>query len=84
MDSLFGLLGYVGVGLLLLSYFLLVVGQMKVTDTHYIFMNVIGALLVVITLHTGGAVPIFYTIVGWLLISLFGFYKHHMATTTTH
>ncbi len=81
MDSLFGMIGYVGLVFLLLSYFMLVIGQVKVTDTHYILLNLLGALFVVITLHTGGTLPIFYTVVGWLFISLFGFYKHHIATT---
>jgi hypothetical protein len=81
MDTLFGLLGYAGIVFLVLSYFMLVIGQMKVTDAHYIMLNVLGALFVGITLHTGGTLPIFHTIVVWLLISLFGFYKHHIATT---
>ncbi len=81
MDSFVGIIGYVGIVFLLLGYFLLIVGQLKVTDTHYIVLNVLGALFVVITLHTGGTLPIFHTIVVWLLISLFGFYKHHMTTT---
>ena len=80
MDTVFSLLGYVGVAFLLLGYFMLVLGHMKVMDTHYIFLNVIGALFIVITLHTGGVVPVFQTVVIWLLISLFGFYKHHVAT----
>jgi len=81
MDTIFGLLGYVGVAFLLLGYFMLILGHMKVTDTHYILLNVLGALLVVITLHTGGIVPFFHTTIIWLLISLFGFYRHHIATT---
>jgi len=81
MDSVFGLIGYVGIVFLLLSYFLLVVGHMKVTDTHYIMLNLLGALFVVITLYTGGSLPILHTVGMWLLISLFGFYKHHIAVT---
>jgi len=80
MDSLVGLTGYIGVTFLLLGYFLLIIGQVKVTDTHHTMLNVLGALLVVITLHSGGAVPIFPTLVVWLLISVFGLYKHHIAT----
>lgn len=82
MDTLFGLLGYVGVSFLLLAYFMLVIGQMKVTDTPHIMLNTLGALFIVITLHTGGAVPMFPTLVLWFFISIFGLYKHHIATTT--
>ncbi len=80
MDSLVGVLGYVGIIFLLIGYFMLVIGQLKVTDTHYILLNVLGALFIVITLHAGGVLPIFNTIVGWLVISLFGFYKNRMTT----
>jgi len=81
MVNLFGLIGYVGIVFLLLGYFMLVIGQMKVNDTHYILLNVLGALFVVITLYTGGVLPILQTIVAWLVISLFGFYKNHIAVS---
>ena len=80
MASLFGFLGYIGIIFMLLGYFMLVIGQLKATDTHYIMLNVLGALFVVITLHAGGTLPIFYTVVAWLFISVFGFYKHHIAS----
>ena len=80
MDSVLGLIGYVGIVFLLLGYFMLVIGQLKVTDTHYIMLNLLGALFVIVTLHTGGVLPIFHTIIVWLLISVFGFYKHHIVT----
>jgi predicted branched-subunit amino acid permease len=80
MNSLLGLLGYIGVVFMLLAYFLLVLGQMKVTDTHHIMLNVLGALFVVIAMHTGNPVPLFATLVIWLFISLYGLYKHHIAT----
>jgi hypothetical protein len=78
MDSVVGLLGYVGIVFLLLGYFMLVVGQLKVTDTHYIMLNVLGALFMVVTMHMGGTLPLFHTVVVWLLISVFGFFKHRV------
>jgi|GEM_PF-1002135 len=80
MDSLLGLLGYVGVIFLLIGYFMLVIGNLKVTDTHYIVLNILGSVFIVVTLNTGGVLPIFHTIVVWLMISLFGFYKHKITT----
>ena len=77
-----GLLGYFGILLLLLAYFLLIIGQLKVIDMHYIMLNLIGAFLVVFSIFLGGTVPIFQTLVAWLFISVYGFYKHHVATTT--
>lgn len=80
MESFFGLIGYIGILLLLMSYFLLIIGHFKVTDTHYVVMNIVGALFIIITLHSGGTLPLFYTIVAWLFISVFGFYKHHIVS----
>jgi hypothetical protein len=81
MTSLLGLMGYVGIVFLLLGYFLLVIGQLKVTDTHYIMLNMLGALMVVVTLYTGGTLPLFYTLLTWLFISFYGWYRMHLATT---
>ncbi len=81
MDNIIGLMGYIGIAFLLLSYFLLIIGNMKVTDTQYIMLNVLGALFVVLALHNGVVLPIFHTIIMWLVISLFGFYKHHVAVS---
>lgn len=80
--SFFGLLGYVGIILLLLAYFLLVIGQLKVIDVHYIMLNLIGAFLLALVLFSGGSIPVFQTVVVWMFISLYGFYKHHVATTS--
>jgi hypothetical protein len=77
-----GLLGYIGITLFLLAYFLLVVGQLKVIDMHYIMLNLIGTFLIVLSLYNGGAVPVFQALVAWILISLYSFYKHHLTTTT--
>jgi hypothetical protein len=66
---------------MLLAYFLLVIGQLRVTDTHHIMLNILGALFIVIAMHEGNSVPLPLTIVLWLLISLYGLYKHHIATT---
>lgn len=78
MDSLVSVLGYIGIIFMLLSYFMLVLGHMKVTDTHYILLNVVGTLFMVIAMHSGVALPLFYTIIAWMLISMFGFYKHRI------
>lgn len=77
-----GILGYFGILLLLLAFFLLVIGQLKVIDLHYMMLNLLGAFLVLLHLYSGGTVPVFQTIVAWLFISVYGFYKHHVATTT--
>lgn len=81
MDTIIGFTGTIGIVFMLLGYFLLVTGKIKAADTHHILLNVLGALLIAIALHIGQAVPFFPAIIGWLMISLFGFYKHHIAVT---
>lgn len=77
-----GLLGLVGIVFMLLAYFLLIVGQLKVVDMHYIMLNLIGAFMVLFALFSGATIPVFQTLVGWMFISVYGFYKHHITTTT--
>lgn len=77
-----GLLGYIGLAFLVLAYFLLLVGQLKVIDMHYIMLNLIGAFMIVISLLGGGTLPLTQLIMMWFFISLYGFYKHHVTTTT--
>lgn len=81
METLLGLLGYIGVICMLLAYFLLVIGQLRVTDTHHIMLNAMGALFSVIALQTGNAVPTLLILVMWLFISLYSLYKHHIASS---
>lgn len=77
-----GLLGYVGITFLVLGYFLLIVGQLKVIDMHYIMLNLFGSFLIMLSLFGGGSVPVLQTLVAWIFISLYGFFKHHITTTT--
>ena len=77
-----GLLGLVGISFLLLSYFLLIVGQLKVIDVHYITLNMVGAFLIVFSLLGGGTIPLLHVLMIWLFISVYGFYKHQISTTT--
>ena len=79
MDSLFGLLGYVGLAFLLIGYFMLVVDQMKVSDVSYIWLNLLGALFLFIQLYSGGVLPMLPVVIIWMVISMYGFYKHHVA-----
>ena len=81
MESLMPLLGYVGILFMLIGYFTIVMGHMKVTDNSFIMLNVIGSLLLVIALYSGVVLPILYVVGVWLLISLFGLVKHHTTTT---
>lgn len=76
MDSIILVLGYVGILLMLSGYFMLLSGHIKVTDTSHILLNVLGSMFIVIALYSGVVLPLLYVVVLWLLISVFGWFKH--------
>ncbi len=81
MEGLILVLGYVGIVLLLLGYFMLLMGHVKVTDTKHVIMNILGSLFIVIALLTGVVLPLTTVVILWLLISVIGWVKHSVATT---
>ena len=82
MDSLLLLLGYVGILFLVGGYFMLLSGHMKVTDTNFMMLNILGSLFVVLALYTGITLPLMYVLGVWLLISVFGWFKHSTTTVS--
>jgi hypothetical protein len=80
MDTLLQLLGYVGILFMVGSYFMLVMGHMKVTDMNFVLLNILGSLFLVLALYTGVTLPLMYVLAVWLLISVFGWLRH--STTT--
>jgi hypothetical protein len=81
MTSLLLLTGYAGIGLTLIAFYLLVTDHLKATSTHYITLNIAGAVCMLLALGSDVALPLTSVTMVWLLISLFGFYRHHVAVT---
>ena len=68
--------GNVGVALMVVAYSLLQMGKLRLDDLSYSLVNVIGAVLVLISLLYSFNLSAFLVEVFWLLISLFGLIKY--------
>jgi hypothetical protein len=69
------LFGTIGVGMVLVAYFLLQIGRMKAEDVRYSLLNGVGAALVVASLLFEFNLSAFLMEAFWVLISLIGIWR---------
>ena len=67
--------GNIGVALMVLGYLLLQAEKIRSSDLSYSLMNVIGALLVVVSLLYRFNLSAFFMEVFWFVISIYGLIK---------
>lgn len=72
MDIIFDAIGLTGAAMLLLAYFLLERGTVTSHDPRYLWMNLISALLIGISLLWSWNLASFVIECAWLLISISG------------
>lgn len=72
----FDIIGFAGVGLIILTYIMLQLEKLRSTDLPYSLLNGIGAVLILISLFYSFNFPSFIVEFFWLLISLFGIGKY--------
>lgn len=68
-------IGTLGVGLIVLAYFLLQVGRVDLRSARYSWLNLIGAILIIISLTHTFNLASFIIEVFWIIISLIGLYQ---------
>ncbi len=68
------LIGWVGAGLLLLAYFLLIHKDLTSRSRMYQWMNIIGALLLSVNTFSIKAYPSFVTNILWFIVGLYGMF----------
>lgn len=68
----FNITGLIGVGLILVAYFLLQVGKLEQRDERYSWLNLIGALMIVVSLLKNWNLPSFVIEIFWIAISIYG------------
>ena len=68
-------IGNVGVFLIILGYFLLQINRIKSNDFLYSFVNMIGAILIIISLIEDFNLSAFIIEIFWVGISLIGIFK---------
>lgn len=76
MDLLANIAGLVGVLCFLLAYFLLQNGKVTHNGGPYLGLNLLGALLVMVSLLYDWNLPAFLLEAAWALISMYGIYRH--------
>ena len=75
MDIFFDSVGLVGVGLILLAYFLLQMGKCASHHLAYPVMNLVGAVLLLISLWWSWNLPSVIIEICWIVISIIGIIK---------
>lgn len=68
----YDILGTLGVGIIVLTYILLQLENIRSEQVLYSLLNAVGALLILISLYYSFNLPSFIVEFFWLLISLFG------------
>ncbi|TQV75487.1 hypothetical protein FLL45_11260 [Aliikangiella marina] len=73
--SLFDLIGNVGVALIIWGYFLLQIEKVSAHNLLYLNANLVGAVLIIISLSNSFNLSAFVIEVFWVVISLYGIFK---------
>ncbi|MBK8704078.1 MAG: hypothetical protein IPN33_10985 [Saprospiraceae bacterium] len=71
------LIGYIGVFLILLAYFLSVYGKLSQSDSLYLILNLVGAGLACISSILIQSIPFTILEGAWALVSLLALWKNH-------
>lgn len=75
MEKIADIIGIIGVILILLSYSLLQLGKLNVNSLSYSMVNLLGALLILISLFYNWNLASVIIEIFWILISLYGIGK---------
>ncbi len=75
MDILFNIIGIGGMCCFLLAYFFLQKGRMQPQSYDYLFMNLAGAVLIIISLLWDWNLSAFLLEVAWFFITGYGIWK---------
>ncbi len=74
-DALFNIIGLIGVGIVVIAYFLQQRGIVKSTELNYLVMNIMGPMAIIISLMRFWNLPSFLLNLSWMLISMYGLIK---------
>ncbi|MDO5046549.1 CBU_0592 family membrane protein [Campylobacter sp.] len=73
--DIFQIIGLLGMICIVLGYFLLQIGKMTSEDLSYQLINLIGAILLIISLFVHFNLGSFLIEVFWIFITLYGIFK---------
>ncbi|WP_103619007.1 CBU_0592 family membrane protein [Campylobacter concisus] len=75
MIDLFQIIGFLGMICIVLGYFLLQIGRLNSRDLAYQIINLVGAVLLIISLFVHFNLGSFLIEVFWIFITIYGIYK---------
>lgn len=73
---IFDVIGLVGVGIILAAYGLLQFGKVTAETPSYSILNLVGALLILVSLVVDFNVAAFAMESAWVLVSAYGLVRH--------
>ena len=76
-DFIFNAIGICGMCCFLLAYLLLQKGRMKPNGYDYLFMNLAGAVLILISLLWDWNLSAFLLELAWFIITSYGIWQRH-------
>ena len=75
MDFIYNAIGITGIGLIILAYFFLQTGKLRSDEMTYPLLNLIGAILHLISLYRFYNLPSVIIELFWIGISIYGIIK---------
>jgi uncharacterized protein (DUF983 family) len=81
--TMFDFLGIVGVGIIVVVYFLLQIQKVNPKGFYFSFLNTIGSILIIISLLKTWNLASFIIEIFWLGISLFGVFMYFYRKQTS-
>jgi paired small multidrug resistance pump len=69
------IIGFIGVGIILIAYCLLQANRLSAKHLSYSLMNLIGASMILFSLFYTWNTPAVFIEIAWILISLYGVVK---------
>ena len=85
MDTLdiYQIIGFIGMVFIVYAYFLLQIGTYDSKSLKFQYINLIGAILLLISLCVHFNLGSFIIEVFWIIITLYGIYKNYKDNKTT-
>lgn len=75
--DIYQVIGFIGMLFIVWAYFLLQAGKNGIDSLYYQLLNLIGAVLLLISLFVHFNLGSFIIEVFWIIITLFGMYKNY-------
>lgn len=75
METIATTLGVIGVGMILIAYGAQQVGRMESDSLPYLWLNLVGAVLILFSLFFQFNLPSFIIEIAWISITLYGFWR---------